>query len=188
MYRKGSRTCLQRLRCLLKNTMGSLREKLQIQQEWEGTFASWLAKQSSDWHTHTILLSLSCCFYFELLVRPAEKGNCRSHWSVQTLPFCLCLLRFFWQITWCKPLEEEGLYSFSLFRGWRGRVCGEDFATWWGTGSKVTPQSLFLVAWICQLGPMSRGSITYPNCNISWRPSVQTRVLLGTSHIQTKIP
>lgn len=51
MYRKGSRICFQRLRCLLKSTMGRLREKLQIQQEWEGTFASWLAEQSSDWHT-----------------------------------------------------------------------------------------------------------------------------------------
>lgn len=67
MYRKGSRTCLQRLRCLLKSTMGSLREKLQIQQGWEGTFASWLAKRSSDWHTHNftfpflmLLLWVSC--------------------------------------------------------------------------------------------------------------------------------
>lgn len=58
MYRKGSRICFQRLRCLLKSTMGRLREKLQIQQEWEGTFASWLAAQSSDWRTQ---------FYFPFL-------------------------------------------------------------------------------------------------------------------------
>lgn len=124
-------------------------------------------------------------------MRLVEKGSCRSHWSVQTLPFCLRLLHFFWQITWHKPPEEGGLYSFSLFRGWHGRVCGEGFIKWRGTGSKAWPsllKGLLLMAWICQLGPMSKGSITSPNCNLSWRPSVQTCELLGTYHIQTMIP
>lgn len=54
-------------------------------------------------------------------------------------------------------------------------------------GLAVTPQRPAPSGLDLPAGPHVQGFYNLPKLNISWRPSVQTRVLLGTSHIQTII-
>lgn len=153
------------LQCPVKSTLGTgcLREEMQVWKEEPGE-SHQLSGQMIFRSMHTISLSLSWFFNCEFLVRPSKKGRLEA-------TGLLCLLSlYFCSLAFLSPATG----------GW-----GLDFSSWFQLvgvgaikclGTKVRPgyhssKTCPRVTWICQLGLISKSSITSPNNILSWRDS-----------------